>query len=419
MATAERARIGRTAEAESRREPPPRIPWHLAVVSHKLCWRSEDSPTGYATDGGFPMQMRAISQLFESTTLVVPVAGDGPIPTGLQALSGPGMTIRPLSLPGGAGWRRKARLPFWLARNGPILIQEIRKARAVHAPIPGDIGTLGMLIAHGLRKPLFVRHCGNWFVQTTAAERFWRWYMERFAGGRKVMLTTGGALQAPSARNPAVSWIFSTSLTAGELEARAQRRHHPRTDAPRLLIACRQDEEKGSGIVVRALPEILRHLPGATLEVLGDGPELSKFRAIAEQLSLSERVTFRGRVNHSEVLEAMARGDVFVYPTAASEGFPKVVLEALASGLPVISTNVSVIPVLLAQGGGIVLPSRQPHEVAARVVELWSDPARYESMSQAAIQSVQSYSLERWRDTIGDRLVSAWMPLPLIGDRAS
>lgn len=411
MATAECSRTNWGVVSEHAESP--RIPWHLVVVSHKLCWPSADSATGFATDGGFPMQMRAISELFASTTLVVPVASSGPTPPGLQPLTGRGMTIRPLGLPRGTGWRRKANLPIWLIRNGRILFDEIQKAQAVHTPIPGDVGTFGMLMAHAMHKPLFVRHCGNWFVQTTRAERFWRWYMEQFAGGSKVMLATGGAMESPSARNPKVDWIFSTSLTSSAISSCGQVRQHRRTDALRLLIACRQDEEKGTGVVLRAFPEILEHLPGATLEILGDGPELAKFRTIADQLSLSERVRFHGRVNHDEVMDAMSRSDVFVYPTAASEGFPKVVLEALASGLPVVSTKVSVIPLLLSAGGGVVLESRQPSELARRVLELWRDPEKYEQMSRAAIESVSAYSLERWRDLIGDRLVSAWAPPPL------
>ena len=46
----------------------------LAVFSHKLCWPSAASPSGYATDGGFPLQMQTLSELFDATTLVVPVA---------------------------------------------------------------------------------------------------------------------------------------------------------------------------------------------------------------------------------------------------------------------------------------------------------------------------------------------------------
>src|SRR5205823_17011 len=47
----------------------------LVVISHKECWPSSQSPTGYATDGGFPFQMQALSELFASTTLLIP-SGD-------------------------------------------------------------------------------------------------------------------------------------------------------------------------------------------------------------------------------------------------------------------------------------------------------------------------------------------------------
>ena len=195
----------------------------LVVFSHKPCWRSDTSASGYATDGGFPMQMRALSELFEATVIVVPCA-ENKTRAGEMPLVGRNLSVIPVSFPPGAGLRRKLSIPLWLLRNGPALLREIRRTHAVHAPIPGDIGTVGMLLALLFRKPLFVRHCGNWFVQRTAAERFWKWFMERFAGGRNVMLATGGAVDRPSSRNPDVRWIFSTSLTEQELEECGVRR---------------------------------------------------------------------------------------------------------------------------------------------------------------------------------------------------
>lgn len=189
----------------------------LVVVSHKPCWPDLASPSGYATDGGFPIQIRALSHLFDATTLVVPCYppdhAKGSIP-----LMGHNLTIVPLAPPRGHRVWRKLALPFWLVRNGPILRRTVQSADAVHAIIPGDVGTLGMLFAVRQGKPLLVRHCGNWQAPRTVAERLWRWYMERHAGGRNVMLATGGADEPPSRRNPALQWIFSTSLTQGELE---------------------------------------------------------------------------------------------------------------------------------------------------------------------------------------------------------
>ena len=173
---------------------------NLLVISYKTCWPEPASPSGYATDGGFPFQMRALSELFDETRLLIPCAERG-ASTGQGHLTGRRLSVVPLSTPRGAGAGRKAAFPFWLLRNLPRLLSEVLRADAIHAPIPGDIGTIGMLLAFALRKPLFIRYCGNWTEQNTAAEHFWRWFMETFAGGRTVCLATGGAERPPSAKN--------------------------------------------------------------------------------------------------------------------------------------------------------------------------------------------------------------------------
>src|SRR5262245_39562788 len=213
----------------------------LVVFSHKPCWPSAESPSGFATDGGFPFQMRALSELFESTTLLVPCRAvaerQGEIP-----LTGNNLSIVPLTAPLGAGQSRKLGLLWWLMRNGWTLLREAIRADLIHSPIPGDIGTFGMLLAVALRKPLFVRHCGNWEFQRTVAERFWRRFMERYAGGRNLMLATGGAAAAPSPRNGAIRWIFSTSLTREEIaNCRTARRPLNRGEA-RLIMVSRQEK---------------------------------------------------------------------------------------------------------------------------------------------------------------------------------
>ena len=55
---------------------------------------------------------------------------------------------------------------------------------------------------------MFVRYRGNWDSQKSTPQRFCRWFMETFAGGRNVMLATGGADHSPSPRNPHVQWIL-------------------------------------------------------------------------------------------------------------------------------------------------------------------------------------------------------------------
>ena len=68
----------------------------LAVFSHKPCWPAANSPSGYATNGGFPFQMRAISELFAATRLVVPCSLAQRQP-GETALAGHNLSVAPLT----------------------------------------------------------------------------------------------------------------------------------------------------------------------------------------------------------------------------------------------------------------------------------------------------------------------------------
>lgn len=382
---------------------------NLLVVSHKPCWASASSPTGYATDGGFPFQVRALSELFDSTTLVVPrvtpIGKDGEV-----HIEGCNISVAWVTSPAGTDLRRKAGIPFWLIRNASVLIRQCWQADAVHAPIPGDIGTIGMLLAFVLRKPLFVRHCGNWYVQKTRAERFWKWFMERCAGGRNVMLATGGGTSGPSDRNRDIQWIFSTTLTEQDL-SKQLRRESPSSTSVQLITACRQDKEKGTGVVIQSLSLIHEDFPTVRLHVVGDGRELPALKSLAAELGVTESVTFHGKLNHDRVMSLLKESDLFCYPTSASEGFPKVIHEALACGLPVVTTRVSVLPELIGTGCGILIDQPTPEALAAAVQRCLKDAECYKAMSARAIRTARQYSLERWRNTIGDLLRAAWGPL--------
>ena len=374
----------------------------LLVISHKACWSSDANFSGYYTDGGFPSQMAALSELFTQTSVAVPCSNAETF-SELTPLRGQNLVIVPLSVPEGSGVRRKIGMLRWILRNTRTLWREMRKADAVHTPIPGDIGTIGMVLALIQRKPLFVRHCGNWFVQRTVAERMWKRGMEYFAGGRNVMLATGGDLEPPSKRNPSVKWIFSTSMGSLQI-SRNRSRQLPKDDRLRLVIACRQEERKGTDVVIASL----RFLPNATLDVIGGGSLLKDLKAQAARLGVGDRVTFHGKVRQTAVLDVLDRSHIFCYPTSASEGFPKVVLEALAHGLPVITTNISVLPRLISEGCGMLLDEPTPNALAAAVSQISSSDTDYDRMSRKALETAQQYSLENWRDSIGRSLREAW-----------
>jgi glycosyltransferase involved in cell wall biosynthesis len=379
----------------------------LVVFSHKPCWRSPASPSGYATDGGFAFQMAALAGLFDELRLLVPVASSGP-GRGEIPLQGERMVVVPLRAIAGRGWRRKLAVPFWALRSFPRMLAELSRCDAVHAPIPGDVGTIGMLMGWAIRRPLLVRHCGNWLRPVTAAERFWRWFMETTAGGRNVMLATGGTQGPPSSRNQQVRWIFSTSLTEEEIRSHGRQRAAPRGGKLRLVHTARQEIAKGAGTIIRALPRLAAPFPGVHLDIIGDGPALGEFRGLAESLGVSSRVSFKGKLTHNGVLASLHQADLFCFPTTSSDGFPKAVLEALATGLPVVATPVSVLPQLLGSGAGVLTADAGIGALAAAVLECVSDPAAYQAMSRKALEVASAYSLESWAREVHRLCQESW-----------
>ncbi|REJ78548.1 MAG: glycosyltransferase [Acidobacteria bacterium] len=379
---------------------------HLTVITHKKCWRADDSPTGFVTDGGFPLQMEAISELFSSTELVVPCETRG-AGTGVSPVRGKSMRVTPISMPKGKRFVRKLGLAIWLLSNGPTIWRSVRKADAVHTPIPGDVGTFGMIFALLLRKRLFVRHCGNWLEPRSIAEKIWKWSLIKLAGNRIVVFATGGADEPPSKRNPNIRWIFSTSVRNREISEDAVR-EYPTVSDLRLIVVCRQEPRKGTIIAIEAMPGLIERFEKVSLDVVGDGSELERLRRRSKELGLNGSVNFHGKVPQAEVKALLERAHIFCFPTSASEGFPKVVIEALAAGLPVVTTRVSVLPKLIENGGGILLDEPTPDSLANAVAEIWSDPCVFTRLSSEAVRTTKEYSLEEWGSFIGRSLRASW-----------
>ena len=374
----------------------------LLVFSHKECWKSQDSPTEWATDGGFAMHMDYLSKLFESTKVIVPEIGRNE--KGEVYFTNPTVEIIPVQLFFKKGLLNKLFMPFWLLYYLPKFIIEIIKCDAIHAPIPSNIGTVGFLLAHVFNKPLYIRHCGNWFVQRSKAEKFWHWYMEKFAGGKKVFLTTGGSDLAPSVKNKNIKWIFSSSLTLSEIEDR----NINWTTPNRLCIVCRQEEGKGAAFVIEALKVLKDKGQIFYFDVVGDGSYLNRLKEIANNLQLNDQVVFHGKLNHLEVLSVLQQNHFFVYPTA-SEGFPKVVLEAMSQGLVTLTTPVSVLGDLInASQGGILLNERSTDEVVKQLSHLLSGEISLPQMSANAIAYSKQFTLENWANEIGKHLEQSW-----------
>ncbi|MDX6413028.1 MAG: hypothetical protein QOH23_438 [Gaiellaceae bacterium] len=159
-----------------------------------------------------------------------------------------------------------------------------------------------------------------------------------------------------------------------------------------LLAVSRLEPQKGVDVAIRALPEIRRRHPETVLVVLGEGPQRVELTALARELDVP--VLLPGRV--PDVAAWLGRADLLVHP-ARWEGFGLALLEAMLASLPVVATNVSSIPEIVADGetGLLVAPDDAP-ALAAAVSRVLDDPKDYGERGRA--RALAEFSVAQMAD---------------------
>ena len=377
----------------------------LCVASHKECWQAADGR--WMSSGGFPRQMEGLASIFDSMTLVVvagaPRAGGSPLPAAASVIA--------LRSPSGADVRRKWSIATHLRYYLGALADAFRSADAVHVPLPGDISLLGLLTALRLRKPLLARYGGSWTGddETTLMNRVTRACIRRFAGGRNVMLVTG---EGPVPPAPGVSWIFSTALTGAELAAIRPATHAALRNPPSLIYAGRLSSEKGVAVLLDAMALLRREglQPMPVVRICGDGPERASLERQATALGIADVVTFAGQLDRAGLGEAFRSADLCVQPSR-TEGFSKAWLDAMAHGLPVVSSDVGAARSVIGADGerGWLTASGDAPALAGRLREILTSGAiDWRAMRARCRAHVEGRTLEAWAAEVGQRCTAAW-----------
>lgn len=163
----------------------------------------------------------------------------------------------------------------------------------------------------------------------------------------------------------------------------------------RLLSVGRLDPIKGYDVLLPALAELQRRGVPFDSVIIGEGKLRQQLEVQRDALGLRERVSFAGARPSTFVRRAMAEATVMVMPCVVTpegnaDGIPNVLTEAMAAGLPVVSTRVSGIPELVDDGvcGRLVAPN-DPHALADAIATLLADPALREAFAVAGRQKVE------------------------------
>lgn len=162
-----------------------------------------------------------------------------------------------------------------------------------------------------------------------------------------------------------------------------------------ILGVSRLIESKGIFELVQALPLVQEVVP-SRLVLAGDGPERARIRALVTELGLTESVELTGYVEGAALARLYASAAVFALPTTHDEGFPTVILEAMAAGLPIVTTRTRGPVDHLVEGTHVFFtPPRDPHALAEQLIRILADSDLGTRLGEANRLKVQEFDAEQ------------------------
>jgi sugar transferase (PEP-CTERM/EpsH1 system associated) len=154
----------------------------------------------------------------------------------------------------------------------------------------------------------------------------------------------------------------------------------------RGITVGRLDPIKDQSTMLRAVRLVVNRMPGFQLDIVGDGPSRAGLVEECAALDLGDRVNFLGY--QADVAPYLAAADLFVL-SSESEGVPLALLEAMASGLPAVATDVGGLREVIVPGEtGRLVPARSPDELARAILDIAADPGERDRMGGAARRRV-------------------------------
>ena len=280
------------------------------------------------------------------------------------------------------------QLLYW-----PLLVRELRRADIVHvfsasyasfllAPLPA------IVVARLLGKPVLVHYHSGEAPDHLRRSAIARWTLKR---------VDMNVVPSPFLRQVFEQFGIRAVVVPNTIDLRrfAYRPRDPLT--PRLLSTRNFEPLYNVACTLRAFAHVQERYPDASLTVVGLGSQADALQSLAQDLGL-RHVTFTGPVPPEDIHRHYAEADLYVQ-TPSIDNMPNSVIEAFASGLPVVATRVGGVPAILADGiHGLLAEEDDDVGVAARVIALLQQPELARQMAAAAHATCAAYEWQVVRD---------------------
>lgn len=174
----------------------------------------------------------------------------------------------------------------------------------------------------------------------------------------------------------------------------------PKPQAPHIVVARNLEPIYGIDVALRAFAVVAEKLPAARLSIAGSGPLREDLEQLAVMLGLADRVRFTGRLDRDQMAALYRESDLSLNPSHV-DNMPNSVLESLASGVPVVSTDVGGVPFIVEHGRtALLVPANDAQAMGAAALQILTDPTCANGLRTFGLESVQRYRWETVRQTL-------------------
>ena len=166
-----------------------------------------------------------------------------------------------------------------------------------------------------------------------------------------------------------------------------------------ILCVARFIKRKNLDLLIIALSIVMKKYPNIRLILVGEGPLEEDLKSLCKRLGVADNVEFRGRIPHEKIDEIYRNSHVYALPSQ-SEGMSNTILEAMASGLPIITTDTGGTSELIRENG-IITSKLNPETIANAIMKVLDDPILIKNMSKQSRSLAKKFG---WKNTAYDYL---------------
>lgn len=251
--------------------------------------------------------------------------------------------------------------------------------------------------------PVVVNYRGG--EAKTYLQRSFHWVRPSLGKAARVAVPSG-YLQSVFAEFGVETQVIPNIVDLGLFRPGPAREYHAQ---PVLVITRNLEAIYGIDTALRALALLVERGVEAELRIAGSGHLEAELRELAQALGVAKRVRFEGRLDREAIVQLYADADIMLNPSRV-DNMPNSVIEALACGLPVVSTSVGGVPYIVEhEHTALLVPPDNAEAMAAAVQRLCREPELGPQLRENGLRAVQAYAwpavrpqwLEVYRDLAG------------------